>query len=117
MPAKERDLRGATFDVSEQAAQIMLGTHALRPSCRFLVGAYASLRNNASFYNDISLYNNTFPHDKAIAKHCLVIERSDAKRVGCDNSATQHRPTKSSVAPLSRLPSPTGLPLLASSHS
>ena len=72
MPAKERDLRGATFDVSEQAAQIMLGTHASRHSCRFLVGAYASLRNNISFYN------NTFPHDKAIAKHCLVIERSDA---------------------------------------
>ena len=101
----------ATFDANEEVARIMLGKHALTHSYSFLARTYGSLRNHTAFYN------NTFPHDKAFVTHCFVMERSDAKRVGCDDSATQHRPTKSSVAPLSRLPSPTGLPLLASSHS
>ena len=99
------------FDASEEVARIMLGKHALTHSYPFLVRRYASLRNNAAFHND------TFPHDKAFVTPCFVKERSDAKPVGCDDSATRHRPTKSSVAPLSRLSSPTGLPLLASSHS
>ena len=99
------------FDASEEIARTMLGKHALTHSYSFLVRTYGSLRDNTAFYN------NTFPHDKAFVSPCFVKERSDAKRVGCDNSATRHRPTKSSLAPLSRLPSPTGLPLLASSHS
>ena len=99
------------FDASEEIARTMLGKHALTHSYSFLVRTYGSLRDNTAFYN------NTFSHDKAFVSPCFVKERSDAKRVGCDNSATRHRPTKSSLAPLSRLPSPTGLPLLASSHS
>ena len=99
------------FDASEEVARTMLGKHALTHSYPFLVRTYGFLRNNTAFYN------NTFPHDKASVTHCFVMERGGAKRVGCDNSATRHRPTKSSLAPLSRLPSPTGLPLLASSHS
>lgn len=89
----------------------MLGKHALTHSYPFLVRRHASLRNNTAFYN------NTFPHDKAFVTPCFVMERGGAKPVGCDDSATLRRPTKSSVAPLSRLPSPTGLPLLASLHS
>ena len=88
----------------------MLGKHALAQSCLLLVPAYASLSENASLYDQTSLYNNTafyntaFLHDKAFVKHCFVMERSDAKRVGCDHSATQRRPTKSSVALPSRRP-------------
>ena len=99
------------FDASEEVARTMLGKHALTHEYSFLERTYGSLRNNTAFHN------NTFPHDKASVTPCFVMERGGAKRVGCDNSATRHRPTKSSVAPLSRLPSPTGLPLLASSHS
>ena len=99
------------FDASEEVARTMLDKHALTHSYPFLVRTYWSLRNNTAFSN------NTFPHDKASVTPCFVMERGGAKRVGCDDSATRHRPTKSFVAPLSRLPSPTGLPLLSSSHS
>lgn len=105
------------FDASEEVARTMLGKHALTHEYPFLVRTYGSLRNNTALYKKTSFHNNTFPHDKAFLTPCFVKERGGAKPVGCDDSATRHRPTKSSVAPLSRLPSPTGLPLLASSHS
>ena len=63
----------------------MLGKHILAQSRLLLVRAYASLGENASLYDQTSLYNNSafyntafyntvFLHDKAFVKHRFVME-------------------------------------------